>query len=214
MVTERHFRFFHTHFLSKIVLTADEEHLIDFLSHVSPLKVRSSLNKKGQMKIQQMIFVIIAVTLLFVLVGMFFLSINLSNVKQTATNLAEENSMLLVSKLANSPEFSCGNSFGSSRTNCVDFDKIIALGKDTDYLNFWGVAKIEVRKIFPDEGNKLCDENNYPNCGIVNILDRNVKTLPYSSNFISLCRKETDGKIIYDKCELALLLIASEDKTQ
>lgn len=172
------------------------------------------VNKLGQLKIQQMIFMIVAVTLFFALVGIFFISINLSNVKQTATNLAEENSMLLVSKLANSPEFSCGNAFGTSRTNCIDFDKIISLEKNADYLNFWGVAKIEVRKILPDEGDKLCNENNYPNCGIVQILDRNVKILPYSSNFVSLCRKETDGKIIYDKCELALLLIASEDKTQ
>lgn len=172
------------------------------------------VNKFGQLKIQQMIFMIIAVTLLFVLVGVFFLSINLSQIKKTATNLAEENSMLLVSKLANSPEFSCGTAFGTSRNNCIDFDKIISLQKNTDYLNFWGVAKIEVRKIFPDQGDKICDEKNYPNCGIVNILDRNVKILPYSSNFVSLCRKESDGKIIYDKCELALLLIASEDKTQ
>jgi hypothetical protein len=172
------------------------------------------VNKRGQLKIQQMIFMIVAVVLLFVLVGIFFLSINLSNVKKTATNLAEENSMLLVSKLANSPEFSCDNAFGSSRINCIDFDKITSLNKNGDYSNFWGVAKIEVRKIFPNEGDKLCNKDNYPDCGIVKILDKNVKILPYSSNFVSLCRKETDGKIIYDKCELALLLIASQDKTQ
>ena len=171
------------------------------------------VNKNGQLKIQQMIFMIVAVALLFVLVGIFFLSITLSNTKQTATNLAEENSMLLVSKVANSPEFSCDNAFGTSRTNCIDFDKVIFLSKKGDYSNFWGVAKIEIRKILPDEGNTICTSDNYPNCGIVNILDKNVKILPYSSNFVSLCRKETDGKIIYDKCELAVLLIASEDKT-
>jgi hypothetical protein len=170
--------------------------------------------KRGQIKIQQMIFMIVAVGLLFVLVGVFFLSINLSNIKQTATSLAEENSMLLVSKVANSPEFSCGNAFGTSRANCIDFDKIIYLAKMGDYSNFWGVAKIEVRKILPNDGDTVCTSDNYPNCGIVNVLNKNVKILPYSSNFVSLCRKETDGKIIYDKCELALLLIASEDKTQ
>jgi hypothetical protein len=170
--------------------------------------------RKGQLKIQQMIFMIVAVVLLFVLVGIFFLSISLSSIKQTSTNQAEENSMLLVSKLANSPELSCGNSFGTSRTNCNDFDKVISLMKKGEYSDFWGVAKIEIRKILPDEGDTICTNDNYPNCGIVNILNKNVKILPYSSNFVSLCRKETDGKIIYDKCELALLLIASEDKTQ
>ena len=157
---------------------------------------------------------IVAVTLLFILVGVFFLSINLSSLKKSSVNLAEENSMILVSKLANSPEFSCGNAFGSSRTNCIDFDKVISLKDRAEYSDFWGVAKIEIRKIYPNEGDKLCTSKTYPDCGVLKILDKNVKILPYSSNFISLCRKETDGKIIYDKCELAMLLIASQDKTQ
>lgn len=156
---------------------------------------------------------IVAVTILFVLVGLFFLSINLSNVKKTAVNLAEENSMLLVSKLANSPEFSCGNSFGSSTTDCVDFEKVMTVKDNPDYSDFWGVAKIEIRIIYPSGNNKICSSSNYPDCGDIKILDKNVKTLPYNSNFISLCRKESDGKIIYDKCELAMLLVASEDKT-
>jgi len=170
-------------------------------------------NKIGQMKIQQMIFMIITVTLLFVLVGLFFLSITLNNLKRTATNLGEEDAMMLVSKLSNSPEFSCGNSFGTSRTNCVDFDKVMALENEiSKYSDFWGVAKIEVRKIYPNQGDTLCTLENYPNCGVINILDKKVNAAPASSNFVSLCRKETDNKIIYDKCELAILLVSSEVK--
>ena len=170
-------------------------------------------NSKGQIKIQQMIFMIIAVILLFVLVGLFFLSTMFSNLKKTATNLAQEEAMLLVSRLANSPEFSCGNAFGSSRTNCVDFDKVMGLKKNIkDYSDFWGVAKIEIRKIYPS-GEDLCTETNYPDCEILEILDKDVNTLAYSSNFISLCRKELNGEVTYDKCELALLMIASEDRT-
>jgi len=121
--------------------------------------------------------------------------------------------MLLVSKLANSPEFSCGNSFGSSKSDCVDFDKVIGLKENIEkYSDFWGVAKIEIRKIYPN-GSRVCTETNYPDCEILKILDEDVETLSYSSNFISLCRKENDGKIIYNKCELALLMVASEDKT-
>ena len=171
------------------------------------------LNKKGQLKIQQMIFMLIAVTFLFVLVGVFFVAIRLNNLKETANSLAEENSLLLASKLANSPEFSCGNAFGSSRTNCIDFDKIMVLkDKSNQYSNFWGVAKIEVRKIYPDMGNILCDNTNYPNCGVVSILDKGVNIQPASSNFVTLCRKEAIGTRIYDKCELAVLMISSESK--
>jgi len=158
---------------------------------------------------------IIAITILFVLVGLFFLSISFSNLKKTATNLAEENSQLLVSKLANSPEFSCGNAFGTiSQSDCIDFDKVIGLKEDIKkYLNFWGVAKIEIRKIYPN-GSRLCTKTNYPDCEILKVLDKEVNTLAYSSNFVSLCRKEFDGKITYNKCELALLMVASEDKTE
>lgn len=170
------------------------------------------INKKGQLKIQQMIFMILAVFILFVLVGLFFLSISLSNLKKTATNLQQTNAMLLVSKLANSPEFSCGSSFGSSMSSCVDFDKVMALKDNLDYSDFWGVAKIEIRKIDPDQGNVICDESNYPNCGVISILDKNVSSSPFVSNFVSLCRMETDQKIIYTKCELAVLLVSSVNK--
>lgn len=170
------------------------------------------VNKKGQLKIQQMAFMLIAVTFLFILVGMLFLSIRFHNLKQTATNLEEENAMLLVSKLANSPEFSCGSAFGSRKANCIDFDKIMILKNKDEYSELWGVAKIEIRKIYPDEGNILCGEKNYPDCGIVKILDKNVNTLPATSNFVSLCRKETTETMIYDKCELAILMVSSEDK--
>ena len=170
-------------------------------------------NRSGQMKIQQMTFMLIAVTLLFILVGVFFLSIRLYNLKKIASSLEEQNALLLVSKLANSPEFSCGNAFETSMGSCVDFDKLISLqGRSDKYSDFWGVAKIEVRKIYPAEGEVLCDSSNYPNCGIVRILDKNVNTQPASSNFVSLCRKDSNGIIIYNKCELAILMVSSEEK--
>ena len=170
-------------------------------------------NRSAQMKIHQMTFMLIAVTFLFILVGVFFLSIRLYNLRKTASSLEEQNAMLLVSKLANSPEFSCGNSFGGRRTSCVDFDKSIALkNKAEEYSDFWGVAKIELRKVYPSEGNVLCNINNYPDCDIVVILDKKVNTQPAVSNFVALCRKESNGAIIYDKCELAELMVSSEEK--
>lgn len=172
--------------------------------------IKSVNNNRGQMKIQQMMFMLLAVTFLFILVGMFFLAIRLSTLKQTATNLEEENAKLLVAKLANSPEFSCGEAF-DAQSGCIDFDKIMVLKEMNEYSNFWGVAEIEIRKIFPS-GDTSCTFENYPDCEIVKVLDRNVNALPPSTNFVSLCRKEVGERIIYDKCELALLMVSSEDK--
>ena len=61
--------------------------------------------KRSQMKIQQTAFMLIAMTLLFVLAGVFFLGFKLSGLKKQALSLEENNALLLVSKLANSPEF-------------------------------------------------------------------------------------------------------------
>lgn len=172
------------------------------------------MKKKGQIKIQQTIFMIIAVTLLFVLVGLFFLSITLNKLNKEATSLSEKNSLMLVSKLANSPEFSCGDSFGSNRPNCVDFDKIMSLKRNIDsYSELWGVAKIEIRKIYPSTNNASCTNENYPNCNSLKILNKNVKSLPYDSVFIALCRKQASQSGPYDKCELARLMVSSEDRT-
>ncbi len=171
------------------------------------------INNKGQIKIQQMTFMLVAVTFLFILVGIFFLSIRLYNVKKIATNLEEKNAMLLVSKLANSPEFSCGNAFGGSRGSCVDFDKLISLKYRIDENSeLWGVAKIELRKVYPEGEGIECDESNYPDCDIVSILDKDINKQPAISNFVSLCRKESNGIMIYDKCELARLMVSSEEK--
>ena len=65
--------------------------------------MQTLVDKSGQLKIQQMAFVLMAVTLFFVLVGMFVLVVRFSGLEESATALEEKNAMLLVAKLANSP---------------------------------------------------------------------------------------------------------------
>ncbi len=168
-------------------------------------------NRKGQLKIQQMAFMLMAVTLFFVLVAIFVLVFRFSGLKQSSQQLEKENAMLLVSKLANSPEFSCENAFGAL-SNCIDADKVLALIGKEEYENFFGVAKIEIRRIYPAKGNEACNSENYETCGIIKILEKNVNTLASSSNFVSLCRKENKEEMLYDKCELAKLIVAGENK--
>jgi len=171
------------------------------------------MENKAQMKIQQMAFMLIAVTLFFIFVGIFVLVMRFSNLKETSNIIEEENAMLLVTKLANSPEFACGNSFGDSRLSCVDADKIMILKEHiAEYIGFWGIAEIEIRKVYPDYGNTLCDSKNYPDCGVIKIYSKNVNKLPASSNFVSLCWKEDSEIGVYGKCELARLMVSSEDK--
>jgi len=169
-------------------------------------------NKKAQMKVQQMAFMLIAVTLFLVMAGMFMLMISFSGIRDAAKLLEEKNALLLVSKIADSPEFSCGNAFGTTRSNCIDTDKVMALtGRLRDYRGFWGVPGIEIRKIYPAGGRK-CSLENYPECEKITIEDSREGT--GVSNFVSLCRKEQNSSTgyIYDKCELGRIIVTYEVK--
>ena len=161
-------------------------------------------NKKGQMKIQQMVFMLVAVTLFFALAGMFFITVVFSGAKESAESLEEQNALLLVSKLANSPEFSCGEAFGSTKINCIDSDKAMALKNSINkYSGFWGVDGIEIKKIYPED-IRVCTFENYPDCGEIVLLSSRGTGV---SNFVALCKKENIEGQIYDKCELARITV-------
>ncbi len=167
---------------------------------------------RAQVKIQQMLFMLLAITLFFVLVGIFLIVIGFSGLKESAIELQEKNSLLLVTKLANSPEFSCGESFGSNKINCIDGDKIMMLKENSEkYKNFWGVSNIEIRKIYPEtDGKKECTINNYPECNIMKIYSKESLGVDVS-NFVTLCRKELSlGGGSYDKCEIAKMIVRYE----
>lgn len=168
--------------------------------------------KNAQMKIQQMAFMLMAVTLFFVMVGMFVLVFWVSGLKESASLLEEKNAMLLVTKLANSPEFSCGSAFGSDRINCVDEDKVMMLKENIEkYSDFWSVAEIKIRRIYPNNGDIVCNTANYDDCGVIEVFSKNVDSQAPVSNFVSLCRKDSYNDEVYDKCELAMLIVSSEE---
>ncbi|MEK6817324.1 MAG: hypothetical protein AABX80_00840, partial [Nanoarchaeota archaeon] len=147
-------------------------------------------------------------------VGLLVVTIGFSGLKEKATALQEKNAMLLASKLANSPEFSCGQAF-ESKENCIDFDKIFILKENinkykTGDKNFWGVSGIEIIKIYPKNSKLIeCNSENYPDCSKIVLFSETGISI---ENFVSLCRKEFDSEnyITYDKCELGKILVKYE----
>lgn len=167
------------------------------------------IKKKGQLKIQQMMVMIIMVTLFFVLVGMFILVVKVSDLKQKATILQENNAKLLVSKIANSPEFSCGESFGTGMSSCIDADKVMSLKKNIgDYNNgaFWGINGLEIREIYPKPKGVECTSSTFPDCDKIILISNTNGT--WVSNFVSLCKKESINSQVYNKCNLAKILVS------
>lgn len=167
--------------------------------------------KQGQIKIQQMMFMLIAVTLFFALVGMFVLIFVFSGLKNSALELKEENALSLVTRLANSPEFSCGESFGNAKINCVDADKVMMfIQNSAKYRDFWGASNIVIRKIYPPyEKEVLCSLSNYPNCNTIEVYSEKNSGAEVS-NFVILCRKELKEGKGYDKCEIARMNVKYE----
>ena len=171
-------------------------------------------NKKAQMKVNQMAIMLIAVTIFFAMVGLFLLSIRLNNLKETASALEEQNAILLVSKLANSPEFSCGDAFGGKRSNCVDFDKVMALKNNIDkYEDFWGASNLELKILHSVGGNvpkRECTEENYPNCESILLIEKPIYGFDRSS-YVTVCKKEIIGGNTQDVCNLGILSVRYEN---
>lgn len=168
--------------------------------------------KKAQMKIQQTAFVLIAVTLFFVLVGMFFLNIKLDQMEESASALKEKEAITLVSRLSNSPEFSCGSSFeGEVKGTCIDFDKVMALKKNMDeYREMWDVDGIEIRKIYPveEEGEIIpCTNETYPECNKLTLIESGRTG---KESYVSLCRKADLGYYTKNKCEIGKVIVKYE----
>jgi len=168
-------------------------------------------NNKGQLKIQQMAFMLIAITLFFVLVGLFLLSFKLSSIRTQATLLEEESARGYANKLANSPEFSCGDSFGTAEVNCIDADKLMTLKANIDdFEELWGkgITNIKVIRVYPKQESGEC-EGNLNDCNIITLKESSEGF--GASSIVSLCRKEVlEGKS-YDKCEVARLIVNYED---
>ena len=179
------------------------------------------VKKIGQMRIQQTAFMLIALTMLFVIVGIFILQSSLSGLKGQKSSVEQKTANELVSRLAGSPELTCGTSFSMPGANCIDFDKAMALkGMSQNYLNFWGVKGIEIRKIYPNETNSdscknianpldcTCTQENYPNCNYLDVFSTSeVGNSSDVSTFVSLCYKKKINDIVQEKCELGKIIV-------
>ena len=167
-------------------------------------------NKKAQLKIQEMTFMLLALVLFFIIAGLFFLMIQNRELYQSVNTLARENAVSSVISLSKTPEFSCKD----YDSLCIDTDKLIVLRDREDYAGFWGskITSIYVRKVFQIENRTevYCNKNNYPDCTVFRVYDKNIKNKEELSTFVALCRKENYEGYLYDKCELGKIIVGTE----
>jgi len=178
------------------------------------------INKKSQLKIQEMAFMLVAIILFFILVGLFVVSIVYKNLQDSAVQIKEEATLSAIENLAGTAEFVCTG----SKSNCVDADKLMALIGRKSYESFWDFSSLSVLKYSGFNKNESdfieCNIQNYPNCDVFNIYDKSRllekdEGKRVSENvihsFVALCRREYEQSP-YEKCEIAQLWAGTKRK--
>ena len=160
--------------------------------------MRIILGRRGQMRIQQMTFMIVAVFFFFVLVGLGFVSYQVKSSKGGFEDLQKEKAVESLQTLTNMPELTCG-------ALCLDEDKLEIVSKMPEYKEIWPVQSIKVYKIFPAFNRTILCPN--VNCNFYQLYDSGQKNLKEYSTFISLCKKIKEAGYVYTKCEMGSLVV-------
>ncbi len=183
-------------------------------------KLNEMKSKKSQIKIQEMAFLLVAIIMFFVLVGLFAASIVYKNLHKSATAIEEEKTLSIISNLAGTAEFACTG----TRPNCIDGDKLMGLIGKRSYESYWPFTSLKVVRFsgFNKKEDDFieCNVQNYPNCDVFEIYDKN-RLLEKDGDkninenvihsFVALCRIEFEQNP-YEKCEIAQLWAGSERK--
>lgn len=137
----------------------------------------SSSNKRAQMKIQQMAFMLIAVVIFFAMVALVYFSISSANLQARASDLRDEEARELARQIAGTPEFAFTAKGDCS--SCIDFDRAFQISKSDEYKkHFWNLDYLAIEKVSPggvSETGRVteCSSSNYPDCNQITIISSN-----------------------------------------
>ena len=165
------------------------------------------VRKKGQIKIQQMAFMIVAVLLFFVLVGLFFLSWQSKSLKGSYEQLQKEQAISGLSVIADMAELNCD----SRESLCLDEDKLQVMASSTIHDEIWPVASVKIYKVYPAFDSAVkCPALG---CNYYEVYNSRQANLKEYSTYVSLCKKVKEFDYVYDKCEIGKLVVGAEDET-
>lgn len=160
---------------------------------------------KGQLKIQQMAFMLVALVVFFAMVGIIYVIFSVSSLRQTAQELRDKEAVELVKKLASSPELAFTSE--SDCSSCIDFEKALMLKDLNNYKNFWNLGYLKIERVSPDENDEECNKFNFPHCKSVTIIE-SVNAKPKTA-FVALARWDPDLKRY--RRELGKIYASSEE---
>jgi len=160
------------------------------------------MNKKAQLKMQEMAFVLVAIVIFFALVIIVYMVMRTGSLKESAEEQRKEEVQALGLKLADSPEFSWSKCSG-----CIDIEKAIALKERRTYKEFWKVDYLMIERVYPNHTIRECTRGVFPDCNTITIINATYYGTP-TATYVALCDYDENG---YDKCELGRIYISEKE---
>ncbi len=160
---------------------------------------------KGQFKIQQMVFVLVAILIFFGIVAVFYVSIKFGSVKQDVQDERKEAVIAQARKMVGTPEFIWTS--WEDCASCIDLDKVFLLKNRTAYQGFWkDIALLKISRVSPQYSTSECTAVSYPRCNEITLIEK--EGFQSYESFVSLCRY--DDEIGQARCELGKVIVGFE----
>jgi hypothetical protein len=166
------------------------------------------MKKRGQLKIQEMAFVLLAVVFLFSLILLFFTAFQYRIWTNSARDTREARGITIVEVIASMPELRCSSSLSSiSESVCIDTDKLDYFDKTPSIQNRYSVlwensmlTGVEIQEIYPVRKTYTIYSKNY---------DGSVSTF---STYIALCSQENGFNLRCSIAKIKAKMIMPESK--
>lgn len=166
-------------------------------------RLQSASCSRGQIKIQEMAFVLLGIIFFLVLVGLFYFAFRSASLKENVQELRDSEAKEIVLAMTANPELGW---LADDCISCIDFEKAVLMKNRPGYEKFWNLKYLAIEKLYP-YGSGECTLSNMNSCGKITILGSLTGSPAWA--FVSLCRQdENSAKGI--RCELARIYASAE----
>ncbi len=170
--------------------------------------MKTAFQKRGQLKVQEMAFVLVALIIFFALAAILYLAIRGSLLDQGARDRSDEKALEAVRQIASTPEFTWNECKG-----CIDLDKVFLLkqqiARNNSLQGLWDYDYIAVESIYPGRSGGECTPSTYPACNRTTVLLSQESYGVAVSAFVTICRWDAQEQTV---CELGKIYLSDKGR--
>ncbi len=170
--------------------------------------MRLALERGGQLKVQEMAFVLVALMIFFALVAILYLAVRGSLLDQSARDQSDEKALEAVRQIASTPEFTWSECKG-----CIDLDKVFLLkqqiARNASLQGLWDYDYLAVESVYPSRSGGECTPATYPACNRTTVFLSQASYGVAVSAFVTICRWDAQEQIV---CDLGKLYLSDKGR--